>query len=631
MIFWLSVLFPWFGVQAQPLSVKFDSLLQGKMSALSPPVVQLGGKKLLSPEDTWRLPFKDSYPRTSSVVQNWMYFRFNLANTTTDTLNIRLFAGFFGQQVVFFRSTAAPDWNSVKTGLQQAAPRGQSALYRLTAPLTFLPNDTISFLIASRYPQSTSFKNIWIEHPSTTRTQSLEQFFERRNVLAIAYGALAVVLFQLVFILGLYFIASKSTYLYYALYIASFSLFLFCRYHSYAFGVLPSWWPDNLIVALGRISPFLSYFFYLRFVRHFLNLSEPFPVLTRWVVRGEWLSLAYVVLTPVFQQVLPLAVSILFYPVSIALLLLAIVMLLRVLRLRTPEMYLIAAGSATFVSGVGFGVLGRIFLLINGDATISLGIDQMMVGFLVELCMFTLALAYTLRKEETLKLEAERLLVRRLQENQELRERVETLRNRVARDLHDDIGATLTSISLYSELAARVGDGEKSRDLLRRISDSARTMTLAMRDTLWTLQPRKDTIMAFGNRVSDLASAMLGPAGVQVQLHTEGIGEPDVLDMEKRQSLYLIAKEAINNIAKYAQATEVAISLSVLEKNLHLTITDNGKGFDPGSAGKGNGFLNFQERTREMEGVMTLESQPGTGTTLHVMIPLPEIGDKEAV
>jgi signal transduction histidine kinase len=630
-IFWFSLLFWWFGAVAQPISVKFDSRINREVSVVSPPEVQLGGKKLLPPPAVLNHAFTDSYPRKETVIQHWIYIRFQLANPSPDTLNLRLFAGYFGQQIVFFRSTDAPDWNSVNTGQQQAAPKGQSALYRLTAPVTFPPNDTLSFLIASRYPQTTGLRNIWIEHPTTTRTQSLEQFYDRRNVLVIAYGALAVVLFQLVFILGLYFIASKSTYLYYALYIASFSLFLFTRYHTYAYGVFPPWWPDSLLRVIAMVSPFLSYFFYLRFVRHFLNLSRPFPILTRWVVRGEWLSMAFVAFALIFQQMLPLAVSILFYAVSIALLLLALVMLLRVIQLRTPEMYLIAAGSAAFVFGVGYGILGRIFLLVKGEGSLSLGVDQMMVGFLVELCMFTLALAYTLRKEETLKLEAERLLVRRLQENQELRERVETLRNRVARDLHDDIGATLTSISLYSELAARVGDGEKSRDLLRRISDSARTMTVAMRDTLWTLQPRKDTIMAFANRVSDLASAMLGPAGVQVQLHTEGIGEPDVLDMEKRQSLYLIAKEAINNIAKYAQATEVAISLSVSEKNLHLTITDNGKGFDPGSAGKGNGFLNFQERTREMEGEMTLESQPGTGTTLRVIIPLPEIGDKEAV
>ncbi len=195
------------------------------------------------------------------------------------------------------------------------------------------------------------------------------------------------------------------------------------------------------------------------------------------------------------------------------------------------------------------------------------------------------------------------------------------VRNRIASDLHDEIGSTLSSISLYSEVARKIvkQKAPEANSMMTHISESTSNMMEALSDIVWAINTRNDTFNNVVNRMRAFAVDILEAKGCNLQF----IAGEDVQDlqlgMEKRKNFYLIFKEAINNVAKYAEAKNVIVQLSIKNKTLRMKITDDGKGFDTGSETQGNGLINMQKRTLELKGKLHLNSniQDGTVVELH--------------
>ncbi len=214
----------------------------------------------------------------------------------------------------------------------------------------------------------------------------------------------------------------------------------------------------------------------------------------------------------------------------------------------------------------------------------------------------------------------------RYREIQRLRQ--EKLRLRIARDLHDEVGSTLSSISILSESALRGVQRDLDKARLDNIGDKARAALNSISDIVWSINPENDSMEKALARMSTYASEMLESLGTQLRF-TVGDGvELLSLPMEKRKDFYLIFKEAIHNCAKYARAQQVEVSLSKEDNILIMRIKDDGAGFDTHDAGQvtrdmgGNGLRNMAIRAAAIGSDLKVKSSPGAGTEIQLSMPL---------
>lgn len=228
----------------------------------------------------------------------------------------------------------------------------------------------------------------------------------------------------------------------------------------------------------------------------------------------------------------------------------------------------------------------------------------------------------------------------------------QAIRNRIAQDLHDNVGSTLSSISVYSQVAKIYKDKGQLDALhgtLEKISDASTEMISEMNDTVWAINPRNDHMSVILGRMESFARSLLGdePPGSgngSARDDTEALPDrsatfefsydPEVpgviLNMEKRKNFYLVFKEAINNAVKYADCDLLQLRIHKKGNQLQMIIHDNGKGFDLDKAAQGqantarggNGLANMRYRAGKMSGSLNVSSTPGKGTTVTLLFPI---------
>lgn len=198
---------------------------------------------------------------------------------------------------------------------------------------------------------------------------------------------------------------------------------------------------------------------------------------------------------------------------------------------------------------------------------------------------------------------------------------IERMRLRIASDLHDDIGSNLSSIALLSDMVRdRERLGVRERQQLSKISNSARTMVDALRDIVWSIDPEFDQMEDLIQRMRDTAAALLTDTRHTFRSSENNIGR--ALDVEIRRHVFLMYKEILHNIARHAQATEVAIDLEAENGLFKLAVSDDGIGFVPLASYPGTGLKHLKERTTAIGGTLQIQSQPGEGTLIQLTIPL---------
>lgn len=202
-------------------------------------------------------------------------------------------------------------------------------------------------------------------------------------------------------------------------------------------------------------------------------------------------------------------------------------------------------------------------------------------------------------------------------------------RNRIASDLHDDIGASLSGIRIYTEAALMQAskNPDEAFQLLGRIRQSAAGVMERMGDIVWSISPRNDSGENMLLRMKTFATETLGPLGIlphyEVDESVESL-HPSIL---ARKNMYLIFKEAVNNMAKYGKATEVRIHLHVADDRLIMELTDNGVGFDVHRVHQGNGLRNMRERAKAIGAALSVTSEAGIGTRIRLVCDVARISD----
>ena len=198
-------------------------------------------------------------------------------------------------------------------------------------------------------------------------------------------------------------------------------------------------------------------------------------------------------------------------------------------------------------------------------------------------------------------------------------------RARIAKDLHDNLGAHLSQIAMLSELAqSDFHKPEQARGHLDLIFRTARSVTRSLDEIVWAVNPRNDSLDRFTAHICNFAPEFLRAAGTSCRLDVPMELPATTLPANVRHHLYLAFKEALHNVVKHAGATEVWLRLKVDSKTLTLVIEDNGRGFQRGAgAGAGeDGLLNLRQRMSDIGGSFENQSEPGKGTRTVLVAPL---------
>jgi len=189
---------------------------------------------------------------------------------------------------------------------------------------------------------------------------------------------------------------------------------------------------------------------------------------------------------------------------------------------------------------------------------------------------------------------------------------IEKLRIRIASDLHDDIGSALTRISITSEQIQNTKDSDRIRLLSKKIGTTSREIVTTMSDIVWSIDSRNDNLTDLIDRMHDIVYKQLVTKDIKVSFKTKGVEKNKNITVDKRQNLFYIFKEAINNIVKHSGATEVSISLNNGSRKFIMIISDNGKGFEQDEIKHGNGLRNMVMRAKRLNAAFDIRSANGT-------------------
>jgi signal transduction histidine kinase len=232
------------------------------------------------------------------------------------------------------------------------------------------------------------------------------------------------------------------------------------------------------------------------------------------------------------------------------------------------------------------------------------------------------------------------------------RRQLETLRHqraldderaRISRDMHDEVGASLTEIAILSELAVRRDDQRTQRNELDKIAGRSRRMLDAIGEIIWALDPGHDRSDHLASYLREFSAGYLESAGLRAELSFATTDSASTLTSEFRRNVFLILKEALANVAKHAHANTVRVELVQHDDHLLLTVSDDGVGIGDkvdGSIGaavdertadsidttvdaRHHGLTNMRQRASALGAALSIEALPGGGTRVHLDAPLP--------
>jgi two-component system, NarL family, sensor histidine kinase UhpB len=213
----------------------------------------------------------------------------------------------------------------------------------------------------------------------------------------------------------------------------------------------------------------------------------------------------------------------------------------------------------------------------------------------------------------------------RLKKRSETQQALLIERLRISRELHDEVGATLSGVSMYSHLTKtqlQSSDLAGVENSLNIMQYSSAQMVNKLNDIVWLMNPDQDSLQKLIQRLEEYARNMASVKNMQVKVDVPADLQERLLPVEKRRNIYLFCKEAINNAVKYSEGTTLELCIKECGGNLEFAVSDNGKGFDAVMVRRGNGLDNMQKRADEMGATLMLKSKKNEGVVLSLQIAL---------
>jgi two-component sensor histidine kinase len=204
---------------------------------------------------------------------------------------------------------------------------------------------------------------------------------------------------------------------------------------------------------------------------------------------------------------------------------------------------------------------------------------------------------------------------------------LERVRTRIATDLHDDIGSSLTQIAILAEVARREVNGANQHAVepMARVADLSRDLVDAMSEIVWAINPHKDHLRDLIQRMRRFANDVLAPREIEFIFRAPDLALDTQLGANTRRQVFLVFKEALHNVARHAQCRTTEISLAMEKAGLVLSIADDGRGFDMSHSHDGepagHGLASMTDRAMILGGALEVQSRPGAGTRVTLSVP----------
>jgi len=378
---------------------------------------------------------------------------------------------------------------------------------------------------------------------------------------------------------------------------------------------------DFMIQCLGT-------FFYLIFLRKFINARKNFPLLHRLLVAGQVIIVLCIALFSwvnfgtdnfVLQDMIEMITKYQWWLTTMVFIIYAIIHKNRLLNyLAVGHFFYMCAGLVSL-------------LLMQFPALFGRGIwrDSLFyyeLGLTIELVFFLVALAFKNRRDledrarerERLKLENER---KEFEKQLAIIEARQEERNRISEDMHDELGSGVTAIRLMSEIVkAKMGKANALPEI-EKISNSANELLGKMNTIIWTMTSSNDRVDNMVAYIRAYALEFFESTTIDCHFISDSDIPSTEISSEKRRNIFLCVKEALNNVVKHSKATDVRLKVSVEPKRLEIKITDNGAGINMARLREfGNGLNNMKKRMQSIDGSFAIENKEGTEATL--IIPL---------
>lgn len=426
-----------------------------------------------------------------------------------------------------------------------------------------------------------------------------------------------------------YFIFNDSTYYYYTIYILL-SLTYFTSVHLWdnsVISVFPLWFE---VFYSHSSLPLLTliYLFYTHFAIGFLNLKNGFPKVYKtmiYIIRAYqllfFLSIFILFFIRVPEIYIPIRTVILLSCIPVGFVSIYILYT----KVKSIITIIFCTGTLCFFCGSVFG-----FLFSYGWLTMPpiFPFNQWFfyteAGTVLEIILFTSSFAFRnkLMLQEDLIIK-ENLIIQ-MKDNYEKEIKLQNIRNEISANLHDDIGSSISNINILNELAQRhINSPEKAATYLKNAGADIENIRENLGDIVWNLNPRfDDDLSGLFIRMKRYAADMLEGKNIIPHFHFPPASACNQLNMKYRKDLYLIFKEAINNMAKYSGASNGSVIVKITVNTLQVRISDDGIGFDPRKSTSGNGLHNITQRALACKGEIDITSLKNKGTAITLKIPL---------
>ena len=201
------------------------------------------------------------------------------------------------------------------------------------------------------------------------------------------------------------------------------------------------------------------------------------------------------------------------------------------------------------------------------------------------------------------------------------------LRMKISRDLHDEVGSTLSGIGLMSEIAKKQLENKSESEVkssLEKISINSEETLGKMSDIVWAINPQNDSYEKMIDRLKNFAKNTATPLGIQLNFDMDKNLSQFTLDMQRRNNIYMICKEAMNNAIRYSDCQNLNFSIRTQDRRMNIVIADDGKGFDLQKIYTGNGLKNMRARAAEIKIDLKIYSESKRGTIISLLIKSPD-------
>lgn len=439
----------------------------------------------------------------------------------------------------------------------------------------------------------------------------------------ITYTISGILLLMIFYSLAVFLQNRSREFLYYSIYALCSTILFFLK--SFSVFETSEWnyfyeeYLDFIILSIGV-------FFYLFFVRRFLNAKEEHKSLNKFLRVVEWILIGLLTIFSILYFATD-EYKILFIVENFItknfMFFIGVVFVWYALRKRDKLLNYLAAGNLALIVFAILSLLSILGIKLNPKDNASIfnkGILYYEVGVVLELAFFLAGLAYKNRRDLTERIQ-ERERFKLETERKEFEKQIAIVttrqeeRDRISADMHDELGSGMTAIRLMSEIV-KTKMKDQSFPELEKISNSANDLLGKMNSIIWTMKSSNDTLESLVAYLRAHALEYFDSTPITCKVQVPESIPPTEMSGEKRRNIFLSVKESLNNIMKHAQATEVTIQINILPKELYIIVSDNGVGIDTEKLRRfGNGLSNMKRRMESINGDFKVENSGGSVIT----------------